>query len=98
MLGSSFSIQSDESEEHIEKVLSYLKNKITEVRERNPGIEPVKTALMAALNITDELMLLKKSAPEPELAEKQSSAVIDAITKKLIEKIDSTLEEKNGVV
>lgn len=92
MLGSSFTIQSDETNEHMEEVFLHLNGKIREMSERNPGTEPVKIALLVALNLVDELIHLKKAHQKAGEIAPETGAMIEMITKKLIDKIDTALE------
>jgi cell division protein ZapA (FtsZ GTPase activity inhibitor) len=97
MLGSSFSIQSTEPKEHLEEVLLYLNEKIEEVREKNARTEPVQIALLAALNLVDELVRLKKQFQKNDGPEEKSAHEIDTITRHLIEKIDLALNGEEPV-
>ena len=56
VLGASFTIQSDESAEHLERVSAYLREKVEEVKARYSFATPLTLALLAALNIADELV------------------------------------------
>jgi cell division protein ZapA (FtsZ GTPase activity inhibitor) len=94
MLGSSFSIQTDETAEHMEQVLTELSRKILEMNERNPGNDPVKIALLVALNLTDENIHLKKARAAIGENAEASGAAIEMIAKKLIDRIDSALGEQ----
>jgi cell division protein ZapA (FtsZ GTPase activity inhibitor) len=91
MLGSSFSIQSDQSQEQIEAVLRYLNDKIDEVLERNAGAEPIKIALLAALNIADEAVRLRQAAEARSRPLQKTGDEIEIIADHLIRKIDDAL-------
>ena len=92
LLGSSFSIQSAEPREHVEEVILNYQKRIAEVLERNPGTEPVKIALLAGLNMADEMLRLKKYSDGAGQQPEKTSAEIELITRHLIEKIDAALE------
>ena len=55
VLGTSFVIQSDESAEHLSRLSAYVKSKIEEVKSRYSFADPLTVAMLAALNIADEL-------------------------------------------
>ncbi len=94
MLGSSFSIQSDLPREHIDDVLFYLNQQVNEVLEKNAGIEPVKIALLAALNLADELVRLKKNVAASKSGAPPADE-IEKITGQLIQRIDDALTRQN---
>ncbi len=92
LLGNSFSIQSEETREQVQDVLDFYQRRLGEVLERNPGTEPVKIALLAGLNLADELLRLRK-ALTPTAPEADGAATeIDTITRHMIEKIDAALD------
>lgn len=86
LLGTSFVIRSADSPDHLQKVLDYLSLKIEEVNTSVSISDPLKIALLAGLNIADELVKIRESG----LLE-QNNQEIDAITSNLIEVIDRRL-------
>ena len=91
MLGCSFSIQTEHSKEHIEDVLDCLNQKINELLEKNAGIEPVKIALLAGLNLADELIRMKKIAERRASQAGQPLDEIERIADHLIQRLDDAL-------
>ena len=63
ILGQTYKIKGDASEEYIKEVAQYVEGKIKEVLEKSPGMAPLKAAILAAMNIADEL---KKTRLEQE--------------------------------
>ncbi|RMG71384.1 MAG: cell division protein ZapA [Nitrospirae bacterium] len=63
ILGQTYKIKGDASEEYIREVARYVEGKIKEVLEKSPGTSPLKAAILAAMNIADEL---KKTEREHE--------------------------------
>ena len=55
VLGTSFTIQSSESPEQLARLSSYVKARIEEVKGRYAFADPLTVAVLAALNIADEL-------------------------------------------
>ena len=83
ILGSSFTIQSRYDPRYTGEVIAYLKGKIREIQAASGAKEPLKIALLAALNVVDEL-LAKRG---------ESSREIEELTERLIERIDQSLVE-----
>lgn len=55
ILGQKYTIKGDASEEHIRKLASFVDGKMKEVYNSAPGIAPLKAAILASLNIAEEL-------------------------------------------
>lgn len=90
VLGASFTIQSDESAEHLQKVSAYLREKVEEVKARYAFATPLTLALLAALNIADELV--KERAGRPARSGgAPAPREIEEIAAGLIEQIDGAL-------
>jgi cell division protein ZapA (FtsZ GTPase activity inhibitor) len=89
VLGASFTIQSDESAEHLERVSAYLREKVEEVKARYSFATPLTLALLAALNIADELV--KERAGRPARATSAGPKDLEEIAAGLIEQIDGAL-------
>ncbi|NOX20471.1 MAG: cell division protein ZapA [Nitrospirae bacterium] len=67
ILGQTYKIKGDASEEYIKEVAQYVEGKIKEVVEKSPGMAPLKAAILAAMNIADEL---KRTKQEQEIIAK----------------------------
>jgi len=89
VLGTSFTIQSDESADHLARVSHYLREKIEEVKARYSFATPLTIALLAALNIADELA--KERAGRPVRVPAAPPEEIEQIAAGLIEQIDEAL-------
>ncbi len=87
LLGSSFTIQSSYDPAYMAQVIGFLQGKIQEVQAGSSVKDNLKIALLAALNVVDELFRLKS---RPEGAE---SRQIKEITERLIDTIDRSLVE-----
>lgn len=83
ILGSSFTIQSRYDPRYMGEVIAYLKDKIRGIQAASGAQDPLKIALLAALNVVDEL-LAKRG---------ESSREIEELTERLIERIDQSLVE-----
>ncbi|TAN63671.1 cell division protein ZapA [bacterium] len=58
--GHKLAVRSDEDEEHIRAVEQYLNHKIEEVKENTKAVSTLDLALLAALNITGEVIKTKE--------------------------------------
>ena len=85
LLGTSFVIQSDESTEHLNRLSAHVKSRIEEVRKRYPFAEPLTVAVLAALNIADEMIKMREGREPPEASE------VDSVAERLISRIDDDL-------
>lgn len=66
IVGEEYSIRSDASPEHTRAVAAYLDREIRKVLGANALIETHKAAILAAMQITDELFRERTSAREVE--------------------------------
>jgi cell division protein ZapA len=93
VLGSSFTLRSEDDVEYLRSVADYFTAKVAEVEKSLPAASPLRLAVLSALNIADELLKARKAAragfplPDPESEE------IDAITERIISHIDDSLRE-----
>jgi cell division protein ZapA (FtsZ GTPase activity inhibitor) len=93
VLGTSFTIQTDEDPEYFESLLAYLKKTVDSVRRGSGVVDPLKIAILANLYAADELFRERrksgdrneKSPDDRELAE------AERITLKLIASLDEKL-------
>jgi cell division protein ZapA len=94
VLGSSFTIQSDESAEHLERVSAYLREKVEEVKARYSFATPLTLALLAALNIADELV--KERSGRAARTTPAGPRELEEIAAGLIEQIDGALASRTS--
>ena len=64
IVGEEYSIRSDASVEHTESVARYVDQAIRRIRSNAPPVESHKVAILAALQITDELFRLRDSSDQ----------------------------------
>jgi len=89
LLGSSFTIQSKYDPAYMAEVIGFLQGKIREVQTGSTIRDNLKIALLAALNVVDELFRLRSRPSE----EGSDSRQIKEITERLIDTIDRSLVE-----
>ncbi len=77
ILGQKYTIKGDASEERIKKLASFVDGKMKEVCSATPGIAPLKAAILASLNIAEELHRLRE---EEENIAKNIEARADVLT------------------
>lgn len=86
LLGTSFQVDSDSSEDYLASLVEYLEGRVAEVEQMTETRDPLKTAILAALLTADDLFQARASKlPERDAEE------ISRITRALIERIDANL-------
>ena len=88
ILGSTFTIKSENDPEYLGEVVEYLRMKIEEIRQRSDISDPLKVSLLTALNLVDELFKAKQPVNPGET---KDSVEIEKLTERLINKIDESL-------
>ncbi len=66
IVGEEFTIRSDETPEHTRAVAQYVDNAVRQVLASSSVLETQRAAIMAALQITDELLKLRQSRDQVE--------------------------------
>ena len=81
--GREYPIRSDEDEEYVQRVASYVDSKMKEISDSNrPFPSPMAIAVLAALNIADELFKIEnENATLPREFEQK----IDALSERLMD-------------
>jgi cell division protein ZapA len=59
ILGQELSVLSDAEDEQVANVVQFVNNKIEEVLQAREGLKTINVAILAALNISEELLRLK---------------------------------------
>ena len=86
LLGTTFQVESDGSEEYLSSLVEYLERRVAEVQGMTETRDPLKTAILAALLTADDLFQARATGlPERDAEE------ISRITHALIERIDANL-------
>jgi cell division protein ZapA len=88
VLGTSFVIQSGESADHLTRLSSYVKARIEEVKGRYAFADPLTVAVLAALNIADELFKTREGRDAGGQGEE-----IESVAERLINRMDDELLE-----
>ncbi|HPD57286.1 MAG TPA: cell division protein ZapA [Smithellaceae bacterium] len=82
ILGQELSVLSDAEEEQVANVVQFVNDKIEEVMQSKSGLKTLNVAILAALNISEELLKLK--GVKKELCEQ-----LESRADKLIQLIDN---------
>ncbi len=62
----SYNVNSGENEEYVKELAAYVDAKMREIAEATRMVDSLKVAVLAALNITDELLALRRRQQELE--------------------------------
>jgi cell division protein ZapA (FtsZ GTPase activity inhibitor) len=92
LLGTSFSIQTDEDPEYVNQLVAYFESKINSVGAGASGSEPLKRAIIAGILIADELFREKQSPGSPSFS-RQDENEMDNITDSILHLLDTSLED-----
>ncbi len=93
LLGTSFTIQSDEDPAYMRNLVGYYRDKLTEVRESVSTNDELKIAILGALTIVDELFKERHRNQSVGDAEETGTQDLRVITQRLIDTIDSALDD-----
>ncbi len=93
ILGTTFSIRSDQDPEYVQQLLEYLNTKIDEIQKNTAPTDSMRTAILASLLITDELFKEREKAGS-SAAETDASREASRLTAEIIQKLEKSLEEE----
>lgn len=89
ILGTSFSLKTDEDPEHLLEVIEAFRRRVDETRQLVPLNDPLKLAILAGIILTDEL-LKERAKPSSGLSQAEADE-FEKITQSLISRIDNVL-------
>ncbi len=87
LLGTSFSIQTDEDPQNLQDIVDYLKTKIQEIRSSVSTSDALKVSILAALLVTDELFK-ERAATRLNASEAEQ---VQEITQRILRELEQTL-------
>ncbi len=97
IFGNEYTIKGVARPDYIVTLANYLNNKMTEIQEATGLKDTKKIAILAAINITDELFEAKKEIKESTVPKEQMNAIRNKI-ESLISLVDKELPlESDGV-
>lgn len=95
ILGTSFSIQANESNEYLQTIYNYYVETVNQVQKSvGRQLEPIKIAVIAGILLSDELKKERTYIEQLNPNERENLQVID-LTKKIIERLDGVLDNDN---
>ncbi len=89
LLGTSFTIKSDEDPEYLSRTVEYLSKKIKQIELSSITKDPLRTSILSGILLVDELFKNKERFSS-EIIKKSNEA--EEITIKMIDCIDSSLD------
>lgn len=92
LLGTSFSIQTDESKEYVESLIAYLGSKVETVKSSSKIDDPLKAAILAGIFLVDELYRERVDA-SATTATTTPDEDMGALAERLIARIDESLND-----
>jgi len=96
VLGSSFTLRSDDEAQHLRSVADYFTRSVQEVERALPTASPLRVAVLSALNIVDELLKERRARQQGLPVPEPDSREIQEITRRIISNIDDTLHESGS--
>lgn len=93
LLGTSFKINAHEDDQYLQQLLDYYSSIIGKLQSNLPNQEPLQTAILAGILISDELYSQKYSADTITASQEQNKILshVEDITQKLIDSINQVL-------
>lgn len=93
LLGTSFKINAHQDTQYLQQLLSYYGEVVNSLQGSFPGQDPLQTAILAGIMISDELYTQKYSSAESELSKESSEVLsqVEHITARLIDSINQVL-------
>ena len=79
-----YSVQADQNEEYLKELAAYVDSKMRTVAEATRTVDTVKVAVLAALNIADEMFTLR-----------QRQEKIEGPLRKCVSLVEKALEHSN---
>lgn len=93
LLGTSFKINAHQDTQYLQKLLSYYSEVVKSLQKNFPGQEPLQTAILAGVMISDELYTQKYSTASSSNSQENNEVLsqVAHITAKLIDSINQVL-------
>lgn len=66
IFGNKYNLDTDRDISEATRIAEFVDSKMREIREKNPFISPISIAILAALNIADDLYTLSRKIEEIE--------------------------------
>ncbi len=86
LLGTSFNVESDRSEEYLDRVIAHFTSRVAEIENSVRNRDPLKKAILAGLLVTDDYLQQQSSGIDADQAR-----AVDEIATRLIRQIDENM-------
>jgi cell division protein ZapA len=84
----SYNVNADENEQHVKELAEYVDTKMREVADATRTVDSLKVAVLAALNIADEMFALRSR-------QRQIEGPLRNRVEKCVELVEKALEHTN---
>lgn len=93
LLGTSFKINAHQDSQYLQQLLSYYTEVVKSLKQNFPGQDPLQTAILAGIMISDELYSQKYSSVSSNNSQENDEVLsqVEHITAKLIDSINQVL-------
>lgn len=95
ILDTSLTIETDEQVEYIESIVSYIKKKVTMIRNATLVTDPLKLAILSNIYIVDELFTAQKQVQQA--SQNADMEYIENAAERILHTIDSALNEPENL-
>ncbi|MFP4376396.1 MAG: cell division protein ZapA [Spirochaetales bacterium] len=85
LLGTSFSVRTDEDPRYLQEVVEYFRGKVDEVRSSGTTGDPLKLAILAGILASDDYLKSIGSARSDRIE-------VESVTRTLIDELDQALD------
>ncbi len=79
ILGQNYSIKVDEDEVYVKSLAQYVDEKLREIYNTTPTVKQLKAAIMASLNIADELFKLRARQEELDRLIEEKTKILSGL-------------------
>ena len=90
LLGTSFSIQTDQDPKYVSRIIGYLRGKIEELEESAGTTDRLRIAILSAILVADELF---RERSRQGVGANDDGQHVRELTEKIIDRIDTVLED-----
>lgn len=97
LLGTSFTIQSDEDPAYLRNLVGYYRDKITEVRQSVTTSDDLKVAILGALTVVDELFRERHKDKNRNGAQDENSDESSGVSSSALGESESTADEIESI-
>jgi len=81
IMGRNYTLRAEEDPQYVRMIAAYVDDKLKEIQQVSPRMSSTRLAILAAINIADELHKLEQSAAAG--GDEKSEATVDRILNKL---------------